>query len=144
MKHRIISFLLALVILSTSVIAVAAASEGISPRFNHTASASSNFVINSSGKATLSASYDAYQDSFTDATVISYIEKRTLGLFWTKVDIGEPDDEWVDTSTDCSEAFIHTVQLKSTGTYRATILYEINGKGGAADTFDYEQERTYS
>ena len=114
------------------------------PRLNNTATTSTNFTITTAGKATISATYDGYKNITTGVTVTSYIEKRTLGLFWTKVDIGEPNNEWVDTSSDYVGCFIHEFWLENKGTYRATVVYEISGTGGATDVIDYEQERTYS
>ena len=114
------------------------------PRLNNTATTSTNFTITTAGKATISATYDGYKNITTGATITSYIEKRTLGLFWSRVDIGEPNNEWVDTSTDYVGAFGHEFWLDSKGTYRATVVYEISGTGGATDEITYEQERTYS
>ena len=142
MKRRFVSFVLLLIILSTLVVCAAAGT--VTPRYNNTAGTSTNFAISASGKATISATYNAYRDSFSSATITSYIEKRTLGIFWTKVNIGQPNNEWVDTSSDYTGAFGHTFQLSDTGTYRATVVYEISGTGGATDVIEYEQERTYS
>jgi len=143
MKRRICSVFLLIVLISTLAISVAATS-GIMPRLNNTSGTSTNFTITSAGKATVTATYDAYRSLFTNATITSYIEKRTLGLFWTKVNIDQPNNEWVDTSTDYIDAFVHEIYLDSKGTYRATVIYEISGTGGATDVIDYEQERTYS
>ena len=142
MKRRILSVFMLIIILSTIVLTVAAA--GVQPRLNNTAGTSTNFTITSAGKATISACYDGYRGVTTGATITSYIEKRTLGLFWTKVDIGQPNNEWVDVSTDYYDAFGHEFWLEDTGTYRATVVYEISGTGGATDVIEYEQERTYS
>lgn len=142
MKRRIISMFLLTIMVCTLALSVSAAV--VQPRLNNTASTSTNFTINSSGKATISAVYNGYKDITTGAVVTSYIEKKTLGLFWSRVDIGEPDNEWVDTSSDYSDIFVHTFNLEDTGTYRATVAYEISGTGGATDVIDYEQERTYS
>lgn len=147
MKRRLISLILLVVILSGLAITTAAAvieNDTVMPCYNNTASTSTNFTIGTTGKATISAVYNAYQSRFTSATITSYIEKRTLGIFWTKVDIGEPNNEWVDTSTDYADAFGHEFWLEDKGTYRATVVYEISGTGGATDVIDYEQERTYS
>ena len=143
MKRRIISFILLTFILSTTIL-TAAAEAGIMPRYNNTSSTTTDFGISTAGKASITANYYAYQSSFKSATITSYIEKRTLGIFWTKVDIGMPNNEWVDTSTDYVDAFAHEFHLDSTGTYRATVVYEISGTGGATDVIEYEQERTYS
>jgi len=136
--------LLILVILIISIVALPVLADNISPRLNNTVNASTNFVISTSGKATISAAYNGHRSVFTDAKITSYIEKRTLGLFWSKVDIGETNNEWVDTSTNYSDAFVHEFYLENTGTYRATVVYEISGTGGATDVIEYEQERTYS
>ena len=142
MKRRILSVFMLIIILSTIVLTVAAAS--VQPRLNNTAGTSTNFTITTAGKATISAVYNGYRGVTTGATITSYIEKRTLGLFWAKVDIGQPNNEWVDVSTDYYDAFGHEFWLEDKGTYRATVVYEISGTGGATDVIDYEQERTYS
>lgn len=143
MKRRILASLLLIIILSTFIL-TAVAETGIMPRYNNTGSTTTNFSISSSGKASIAANYYAYPSYFRSATVTSYIEKRTLGLFWSKVDIGTPNNEWVDTSTNSTDVFGHSVNLSSTGTYRAIVVYEISGTGGATDVIEYEQERTYS
>lgn len=143
MKCRITSLILICVILIVSIVPMISA-ETITPRLNNTSNTSTNFTITTAGKATISATYNGYKGITTGATVTSYIEKRTLGLFWTKVDIGEPNNEWIDTSSDYLGAFGHEFWLENKGTYRATVVYEISGTGGATDVIDYEQERTYS
>ena len=142
MKRRLFAILALVLIISSFMLTTVASS--VVPRYNNTAGTTTNFVISNTGKASISAVYNAYPSYFSKATITSYIEKRTLGLFWTKVDIGQPNNEWVDTSTDIAKAFLHEFQLNSTGTYRATVVYEISGSGGATDVIDYEQERTYS
>lgn len=143
MKRRLLSIMFLVTILSSFLVLVAA-SGAVTPRFNNTASTSTNFTITSAGKATISAVYHGYQNITTGAKITSYIEKRTLGLFWSRVDIDQPNNEWGDTSTKHTDAFGHEFYLNSTGTYRATVVYEISGTGGATDVIEYEQERTYS
>lgn len=135
---------LLLIILGTFFVSASANNEGIMPCYNNTAGTSTNFVISTTGKATISAAYDGIQGTTTRVTITSYIEKRTLGLFWSKVDIGETNNEWVDTSSRYYNAFVHEFQLPSTGTYRATVVYEISGTGGATDVIDFEKTLTYS
>ena len=143
MKTRIIALLILTIILS-SFFVTAAASDVSTRSLNNTSSTSTNFTISTSGNACISVSYNGYKNVTTGAKITSYIEKRTLGIFWSKVDIGQTNNEWVDTSTDYLDAFVHNFQLPSTGTYRATVVYEISGTGGATDVIEYEQERTYS
>lgn len=122
----------------------ATAESGVMPRYNNTSGTATDFGISTSGKATVAGNYYAYPETFKSATVTSYIEKRTLGIFWSRVDIGMPNNEWVDTFSHYTCAFGHEFYLEDTGTYRATVIYEISGTGGATDVIDYEQERTYS
>ena len=68
MKHRILCLVLLLIILVSSILPVAAA-DGIMPRFNNTAGVTTNFTISTTGKATISAGYNAYPNYFTAATV---------------------------------------------------------------------------
>jgi len=143
MKHRIACIFLIVVLLVTSVIPMISA-ETIMPRLNNTATTSTNFTITTAGKATVTANYNGYSGITTGATVTSYIEKRTLGLFWSKVDIGEPNNEWVDSSSAYVDFFAHEIYLEDKGTYRATVVYEISGTGGATDVIDFDKTVTYS
>ena len=143
-KRRINAAFMLLVLLGLMIISVAATNTGIMPRYNNTAGTSTNFAISTTGKATVTATYDGVRGTTTGATVTSYIEKRTLGIFWTKVDIGQTNNEWVDTSTDYADAFVHEFYLSDTGTYRVTVTYEISGTGGATDVIDFEKTVTYS
>ena len=77
-------------------------------------------------------------------TVTTYIQKKTLGLFWTTVDIGTSNKKWVDTSTDIYGQFVHQFQLKSTGTYRAVIEVVFSGAGGSDDVIEDKIEKKYS
>ena len=144
MRKRLVSVLLLIAIFASITGNALASDYDIMPCFNNTMMTSSNFTITTSGEATVTATYNAYRDRFTSARVTSYIEKRTLGIFWSRVDIGQPNNEWVDTSTEYADIFGHVIQLTKTGTYRATVVYEISGTGGATDVIDYVQERTYS
>lgn len=77
--------------------------------------------ISSSGKVTINR-YTGFPLTTTKAVITMYIEKRTLGLFWTRVDIGEPDNQWVDTIKNYSYNGSRTYQLSSSGTYRGPII----------------------
>lgn len=147
MKRRAIALFLILVMLAALAVSVSAAvieNDTVMPCLNNTSGTSTNFTITTAGKATISAIYDGYRNVTTGARVTSYIEKRTLGIFWTKVDIGQPNNEWVDISTEYLDAFVHEFWLEDKGTYRATVVYEISGTGGATDVIDFDKTVTYS
>ena len=101
-------------------------------------------VISSSGLSEVSVSYYGIKNVTTKVAVTTYIQKRTLGLFWTKVDIGTANNQWVDTSTELSGYFIHKTQLKSKGTYRVVIKIVFSGSGGSDDIIEQNLEKKYS
>lgn len=146
-KTRTLSLLLAFVSVFT-VFGVFASSKAVSaaeitPYYNNTVSATSSANISSTGKITISNSYSGIKDVTTKAVITTYIEKRFLGIFWTRVDIGTTDDEWVDTVYNYQYTGNHTFQLESTGTYRVTVEYVISGSGGSADEIIKEIEVKY-
>lgn len=145
-KTRALSLLLAFVSVFT-LFGVFASSKAVSaaeitPYYNNTVSASTTVSISSTGKITITNSYNGRKDVTTKAVITTYIEKRFLGIFWTRVDIGTTDDEWVDTIYNYYYAGDHSFQLESTGTYRVTVEYVISGSGGA-DEIVKEIEKKY-
>lgn len=126
-----------------SVPVTAASSAEIVPFYNNTISTNTNMGINSSGKMTISYSYTGYSTT-TKAIITTYIEKKGfLGLFWSRVDIGTANDEWVDTINKSNYSGTRTYQLSSEGTYRVNVEYKIYGSGGSADVIPYTQTDTY-
>ena len=136
MKRTISFFLSVLLLFGCVGIPVAAANTEIMPYYNNILSTYSNFTIGSSGTGTVEASYRGYINVTDSVTVTIKIQKRSLGLIWTKVDIGNENNEIVFTSTNTNDDFIYDVQLKSTGNYRAVITYTVSGSGGADDTIE--------
>lgn len=68
---------------------------------------------------------------FTNAKIQTYVERRTLGLFWVKVNNGQPNNTWVDTSTSLSYGKNYSLTLTQTGTYRVTAEYTFYGSSGS-------------
>ena len=112
-------------------------------RMNHGVNYRTSFTIDSSGKAKVSLYYEGDKSSFTNVTVETYIQKKSLGLFWTKVDNGQTDKTWVDSSSATSGSFTHTLNLDATGTYRAVFNITFSGTGAAADVIEDEIEYVY-
>ena len=102
-------------------------------RLSHGIRAELLFGITETGMAEVSVDYQANNTSFTNATIETYIQKRTLGLIWTKVDNGEIDKTWIDTSTAEYDYFVHHLQLEDTGTYRAVFKITFSGTGAEDD-----------
>lgn len=131
------------VVLLYSFSAYAATPEEITPYYNNTLSTTTTMNISSNGKMTISYKYTGYPSTTTKAVITTYIEKKVLGLFWSRVDIGTTDDQWTDTINNHSYTGTRTYQLSSSGTYRVTVVYKIYGSGGAADEIDYQKTASY-
>lgn len=145
-KSAFVSLLiLCLTIVSIGSVSVSAANpdDGIMPLYNNTSSATANISINDSGKLTITYKYNGYSGIATKAVITSYIEKKTLGLFWKRVDIGKTNNQWVDTVNNYKYTGSRTYQLSSTGTYRVTVIYNIYGSGGPADKIECKPTATY-
>ena len=139
---RILSFIVMCTVLISAVSFIANAEE-IMPRYNNVDSTTSVVSISSAGKMTVTNKFSASASIFSRAVITTYVERKTLGLFWTRVDIGQTDDEWVDTIYTNVYSGTHSHQLEKTGKYRVTVEYVIYGSGGAADTITREIEKTY-
>lgn len=112
-------------------------------RLSHGISADMLFGITDTGLAEVSVDYIANSTSFTSIAVETYIQKRTLGFIWTKVDNGEVDKTWVDTSTAEDDYFVHHLQLDDTGTYRAVIKITFSGTGAEDDVITEKLTAVY-
>ena len=115
------------------VLSLTVPSFAVEARLSHGVSADLLFGITDTGMAEVSADYVGNNTSFTSVTIETYIQKRTLGFIWTKVDNGEVDKTWVDTSTEQMYYFSHHLQLDDTGTYRAVFKITFSGTGAEDD-----------
>lgn len=140
---RIMSVFMASVLLVSVFSVVAKANEAV-PFYNNVNSTNSSASISSSGVLTITNRYVGSSSVTTKAIITTYVEKKVLGLFWSRVDIGQTNDEWVDTIYNYTYTGSHSVQLSSTGSYRVTVEYVIYGSGGSADMITKEIEKSYS
>lgn len=95
-------------------------------KFTDIQNISLTFFISSSGKATISYAVLARKGAGI-ITIKAYIERRTLGVFWRRVDIGNTDNEWSLTTSKSYSIDSYSTNLKDYGDYRATL--EINSGG---------------
>ena len=91
----------------------------------------------------IDAVYTGKADTFTQIKVTVKIQKRFLLVFWSTVDIGEPNNEWIATSTDLDGYLMGEFDVNSTGTYRAVFTIEVYGTGGVIDVMEETIECTY-
>lgn len=122
MKKSVLCFAVLLVLAVCSVLPVFAAMN-----YNNTNYANLYCNTTSGGETTVSLSYGGYDGITTGATVTTKIEKRFLGLFWKKIDIGTTNNEWVDEFVGAYGGTTHTVQLPSSGKYRVTAEFDVYG-----------------
>lgn len=143
---KIVSAILILCLSVTGMCAITASAstpEIIAPRYNNTSHTSCAMKINESGLMTIDYSIDGKPGLMTKAVITTNIEKRTLGLFWSKVDIGTRNNEWTDTTSSCLYTKKRTYQLSSSGTYRINVEIKVYGSGGTADTVNYQLKDSY-
>ena len=130
---RVVCIAVAFVIAMSTFSAFAAA-QMVEPYFNNTMDASNTVSISSSGKLTIKNNFLAYDNYFSKAIITTYVEKKVLGLFWSRVDIGQTNDKWIDVIYECLYTGFHYFQLSDKGTYRVTTEFVVYGSGGPADT----------
>lgn len=145
MLKKVITFLLVIVVVLSTVGSAAAAENDFidSVRFNNTVTASSVASISNSGLLTVTNRYQGIKGTTTKGEITTYVEKKVLGLFWSRVDIGQPNNQWHDVVYDYMYIGDHTFQLQSHGTYRITVIYVISGTGGEPDTITRTMTKTY-
>lgn len=141
--RRILALVQAVLLLAGLAIPALAAGE-ITPYYNNTISDKSSVTIFDSGLLTIYNQHRGIQGTTAKVVVTTYIEKKVLGLFWSRVDIGQPDNQWVDTAYGDYYNSTHTHQLDSTGTYRVTAIFVVSGTGGADDEITQINEVVYS
>ena len=121
-------------VMAMSTFSAFAAAQMVEPYFNNTVTASNRASVSSSGELTITNSFTAGKNVFSKAIVTTYVEKKVLGLFWSRVDIGQTNNKWIDVRYDNVYDGTHSVQLSDKGTYRVTSEFVVYGSGGPADT----------
>lgn len=138
---KLLSLTFAILILCVSIVPIYAA-EGPSPRFNNTAYTESTFIIHDNGLAGVAAMYDGYDGITTFACIQIKIERKIM-WWWSDVENGWTDNTYVTELWGVSNYVNYTLQLKKKGTYRATVIYTINGLGGDSDIITSVLEDEY-
>ena len=141
-KRRILPSLIIAIILILSSSTSAFAVFSYEPKFNNI-TANSVASISDGGLLTITNKYQGIKGTTTKGEITTYVEKKTMGFFWTRVDIGQPDNQWHDVIYNYMYIGDHTFQLASHGTYRITVIYVISGTGGDPDTITRTTTKTY-
>ena len=111
--------------------------------YNNTTFTNLTCGVNSGGVLSANMTVTGIKGKTSGIAVELYVQKRILGIFWKKVDIGCPNNIWTDSTSNYyySHVFSHT--LTSTGTYRVTVTYTVSGSGGADDVIPMTDTVTY-
>ncbi len=140
--RSVVALLLAFVLLCTSF-TVAYADDGIMPIYDHCDICSLDFYVYD-GLAYIMVDYYANYDTFLRIEASAKIQKRFLGVFWTTVDIGLPDNTWVASSTENPDYLEGIFPIEETGTYRAVFDIKFYGTTSVVDQIDSEIEAVYT
>lgn len=98
--------------------------------------------VSTSGVLTITNTYVVTGPGFSDAEMHTYVERRVLGFLWIKVNNGQTNNTWIDTSTKLIYEKNHYLTLPQTGTYRVTAEYTFNGSNGS-ESVTKQQTVTY-
>lgn len=144
MKKLLISVITFIVLVASLTLSVSAASAetSVNPRYANVLAANVSMVISRDGLCTTTISYVGKVSDLRSAKITTKVQKNVSGS-WVDVNIGQPNNQWVDESTSPTFTRSHSVQLTSHGTYRAVVVYEISGTGGATDVIERTIEKTY-
>ena len=123
-----------------SASAASAQSNEIVPFYNNTRVVRTYCSVDDNGELAISYNVDGISGVTTKIIITTYIEKKILGLFWTRVDNGQANDQWVNTYHTSKYNGERYFDLPSTGTFRVNVTYVVYGSGGSADSIPYEAE----
>lgn len=138
---KLISLFLALA-LSLSVLLVptwAQSNDVATPYYTNTSSVQTSLTISEDGEAKILV-YCLGLTNVTSIKATTYLEKKVNGS-WSRVDIDQPNDQWVSTTTLRVFSATRTHQLTSTGTYRAVTTFVVTAS--SSETITVYSEATY-
>lgn len=123
-------------VVSAAVPACAAQSGGATVQPMLTEPARTESLTNVSGSKVLTVNnrYTALDDAVTRVVITTYVEKRKALVTWERVDIGQPNNKWIDVIYGDGGSMSHSVQLPASGTYRVTATFDIYGGKTLLDT----------
>lgn len=129
-----VALLLTFCMLFVPSLSTLAADEEIMPLYNNVISVDTYMSIDSDGWATIRYKYFGEPSKISHVKITTYLEKQNLFFFWFRTDIGEPNDEWIETKYQSSYSGSRSLYLTPSGTYRVTVIYEVTGTDGTTET----------
>ena len=143
MKKKIITVVSLVLVMAMMCCNVSVLAASVTPRWTNCDQYAFTFTINDSGIAHVNVNYTGDSNKFAEARLTVQLEKRFLLVFWNTVDIGYPNNEWTETSTDLYGNFYNSFALSDTGRYRAVMTLEIVGIDGSVDVIESESVYDY-
>ena len=135
-------FALALLMLVMSVFVPMKKAEA-AMMYNNTSSATARCSIDSNGNLSVALKVTGYSGITQRIEVALYVEKRVLGIFWSRVDIGCPNNIWTDSKTGYTYTNTFSHHLGSTGTFRVNVTFTVSGTGGSNDIITKTETISY-
>ena len=142
MVKRVSVFALALLTLVMGIVVPFRRAEAATT-YNNTIQATLNCSIGTNGKLNAVLGVTGIKGKTTHVSVALYVEKRILGVFWSKVDIGCDNNTWTDSYYGYSYDNTFRTDISSSGTYRVTVTYTVSGSGGSDDIITMTDIVTY-
>lgn len=121
------TLILSLLLIGTTLVPAYAspAEETISPRYNTNINIACIPNLPDSGILYVTNTYVVNDSRITRVVVTTYVEKRTLLVIWNRVDIGTPNNEWVDYGVNGDFDASHSAQMPAPGTYRVVVTFDV-------------------
>lgn len=143
MKKKLFAIISLVLVMAMMCCNVSVLAASVTPRWTNCDQYSFTFSITDDGVAHVDVDYTGDGNNFASARLTVKLQKRFLLVFWNTVDIGYPNNEWVETSTELLDTFYNGFQLSDKGTYRAVLTLEITGKDGSVDVIETDSEYKY-
>ena len=143
MKKKLFTIISLVLVMAMMCCNVSVFAATVTPRWTNCNQYTFAFSITDDGIAHVNIDYTGDGNNFAEARSTVKIQKRFLLAFWSTVDIGYTDNEWVESSTEIIDVFYNSFALSDTGTYRAVLTLEITGKNGSVDVIEDKIEYKY-
>lgn len=142
--QRSMTLVLSLLMLMAFLVAPnAKASAEVKPKYDSVIDTNLRTSINSDGQLNSIIKATGEKGSTTRIEIELYVEKRVLGLFWTRVDIGTTNNTWIDSVNSWQYINAFSTQLSSSGTYRVTVKFTVFCADASSDVVTKVNTVTY-
>lgn len=142
--QRSMTLVLSLLMLMAFLVAPnAKASAEVKPKYDSVIDTNLRTSINSDGQLNSIIKATGEKGSTTRIEIELYVEKRVLGLFWTRVDIGTTNNTWIDSVNSWQYINAFSTQLNSSGTYRVTVKFTVFCADASSDVVTKVNTVTY-